>query len=139
MGLNVGSGNRCCVSCDVAGCRNFTASFWGQDETAKIVEQRGWQKDDLTGNWACPDCRRAAINRGAYPNRFKTAPEILAAAASAIGDVLGNHPVVSNGERLIVSKTSLNSAQLRELKQRFYSWGLKVEETESNLSAAAAR
>ena len=59
MGVIVGSGDRCYVTCDdphVKGCRNKTDEHYGQTKTAEWARGLGWYASPRTGKWTCPDC-----------------------------------------------------------------------------------
>jgi len=60
MGLNVGGGDRCFVSCDdphAKGCVSKTEWRYGQKETMEMAQGQGWHKSESTGRWTCPPCR----------------------------------------------------------------------------------
>jgi hypothetical protein len=59
MGLNIGSGEICTVSCDdplAIGCLSQTRSCKGQKETADFALSKGWFKNESSGLWTCHYC-----------------------------------------------------------------------------------
>lgn len=59
MGLNVGMGDRCNVSCDdpgAVGCNKKTSDYWGQENMNGLALVLGWRKNYNSGSWTCPGC-----------------------------------------------------------------------------------